>query len=36
MGYSYDLVMVRPSEVEPHPEVQRLVDEAYRPHEERV
>ena len=36
VGYSYDLVMVRPSEVEPHPEVQRLIDEAYRPHEERL
>ena len=32
VGYSYDLVMVRPSEVEPDPEVQRLVDEAYGPH----
>ena len=31
VGYSYDLVMVRPSEVEPDAEVQRLVDEAYRP-----
>ncbi|MCY4468974.1 MAG: bifunctional metallophosphatase/5'-nucleotidase [Thiotrichales bacterium] len=36
VGYSYDLVMVRPSEVEPHPEVQRLVDEAYGPHEARL
>ena len=36
VGYSYDLVMVRPSEVEPHPEVQRLVEEAYRPHEARL
>ena len=36
VGYSYDLVMVRPSEVEPHPEVQRLVDEAYQPHEARL
>ena len=36
VGYSYDLVMVRPSEVEPHPEVQRLVDDAYRPHEARL
>ena len=36
VGYSYDLVMVRPSEVEPNPEVQRLVDEAYRPHEARL
>ena len=36
VGYSYDLVMVRPSEVEPHAEVQRLVDEAYRPHEARL
>jgi len=36
VGYSYDLVMVRPSEVEPHPEVQRLIDEAYRPHENRL
>lgn len=35
-GYSYDLVMVRPSEVEPDPEVRRLVDEAYRPHEARL
>ena len=36
VGYSYDLVMVRPSEVEPNPEVQRLVDEAYGPHEARL
>ena len=36
VGYSYDLVMVRPSEVEPHPEVQRLVEEAYGPHEARL
>ena len=36
VGYSYDLVMVRPSEVEPDPEVRRLVDEAYRPHEARL
>ena len=36
VGYSYDLVMVRPSEVEPDAEVQRLVDEAYRPHEARL
>ena len=36
VGYSYDLVMVRPSEVEPNAEVQRLVDEAYRPHEVRL
>ena len=36
VGYSYELVMVRPSEVEPHPEVQRLVDEAYAPHEARL
>ena len=36
VGYSYDLVMVRPSEVEPDPEVQRLVDDAYRPHEARL
>ena len=36
VGYSYDLVMVRASEVEPHPEVQRLVDEAYGPHEARL
>ena len=36
VGYSYDLVMVRPSEVEPDPEVQRLVDEAYAPHEARL
>lgn len=35
-GYSYDLVMVRPSEVEPDPEVRRLVEEAYRPHEARL
>ena len=36
VGYSYDLVMVRPSEVEPDPEVQHLIDEAYRPHEARL
>ena len=36
VGYSYDPVMVRPSEVEPDAEVQRLVDEAYRPHEARL
>ena len=36
VGYSYDLVMVRPSEVEPDAEVQRLIDDAYRPHEERL
>ena len=36
VGYSYDLAMVRPSDVAPDPEVQRLVDEAYRPHEARL
>jgi sulfur-oxidizing protein SoxB len=36
VGYSYDLVMVQASEVEPDPEVQRLVEEAYRPHEARL
>lgn len=33
VSYSYELLKVRQSGVEPDPEIARLIDEAYRPHE---
>ncbi len=36
VSYNYQLLQVRQSEIEPDPEIERLIDEAYRPHEKRL
>ncbi len=36
VDYDYELLKVRQSEVVPDPEIQKLVDEAYRPHQARL
>lgn len=33
VGYTYELLKVRQSELQPDPEIAKLIDEAYRPHE---
>ena len=36
VAFSYELLKVQQSKVEPDPEIQKLVDEAYAPHEEKL
>ncbi len=36
VSYNYQLLQVRQSEIEPDPEIAKLVDEAYRPHDKRL
>lgn len=35
-GYDYELLKVRQSEIQPDPQISKLIDEAYRPHEKRL
>lgn len=36
VGYSYELLQVRQSEIEPDPAISKLIDDAYRPHQNRL
>ena len=36
VSYDYELLKVRQSEIKPDPEISKLIDEAYRPHEKRL
>lgn len=36
VGYTYELLKVRQSEIAPDPEIAKLVDEAYQPHEKQL
>jgi sulfur-oxidizing protein SoxB len=36
VGYTYDLMKVRQSEIEPDAEIAKMIDEAYAPHEEKL
>jgi sulfur-oxidizing protein SoxB len=36
VGYTYDLMKVRQSEIEPDPKIAKMIDEAYAPHEKKL